>query len=574
MQEDDDSEMHLPSPGFHQEVVEAVAEEVNHMKEELNDFTEKQNQANMELQVDISDLRLKLVALEEKQKADLEQNTELMKTTVSEECLKMKNDITGKYDTLMTRHSEVINEMVERRKKELAETQQLFDKANKNVFQNDRKMDQMKSLFMKQVNMQKQILESMAILNIVMQQDEEDKKQIALYGLTLSGKLPRSQLRKTKAEIEENDEKPLLKIDQNCFTCSKSENQTSLKNAFKIACLAYTPKQIAFGGQAFLKEELLTRSMNLIEKSFSDFIFQNREYLNTDRNFNESMDEDTRVSVGTYHPGVMMTSIQDYLAKQFKPIPQSVELKHTLSTHHHNRSSSQPLILPPLASGEGTTFDDRIGLNHSVSRVSFMDNLQHPSSAKKTMLDFDSQRSIHLQMIESKTKALVKEGIFHKLNLDYNISLANGREQMKRASTPLLTGSTSGMVGLNKKKLIMSKIHIDDSKKLRLNQNLDPNLVVAATSVVRASMESHASKADNADANEQQRYGYLTRIQPGYDINYEKQSNVIPQHAQLMQQKRKSININLNNQQSSTGQNFYNNRSSPSPTSPNRSPPI
>lgn len=70
-----------------------------------------------------------------------------------------------------------------------------------------------------------------------------------------------------------------------------------------------------------MKEELLTRSMNLIEKSFSDFIFQNREYLNTDRNFNESMDEDTRVSVGTYHPGVMMTSIQDYLAKQFKPIP-------------------------------------------------------------------------------------------------------------------------------------------------------------------------------------------------------------------------------------------------------------
>lgn len=100
----------------------------------------------------------------------------------------------------------------------------MFDKANKNVFQNDRRMDQMKSLFMKQVNMQKQILESMAILNIVMQQDEEDKKQIALYGLTLSGKLPRSQLKKTKHEIEENDEKPLLKIDQNCFTCSKCEN--------------------------------------------------------------------------------------------------------------------------------------------------------------------------------------------------------------------------------------------------------------------------------------------------------------------------------------------------------------
>lgn len=67
-------------------------------------------------------------------------------------------------------------------------------------------------------------------------------------------------------------------------------------------------------------------------------------------------------------------------------------------------------------------------------------------------------------MIENKTRALVKEGIFHKLHVDYNMSLIKGREQMKRASTPLLQGSNSAMMSLNKKKLIMSKIHIDDSK--------------------------------------------------------------------------------------------------------------
>lgn len=51
----------------------------------------------------------------------------------------------------------------------------------------------------------------------------------------------------------------------------------------------------------------------------------------------------------------------------------------------------------------------------------------------------------------------------HKLNLDYNLQLASGREQIKRAQTPLLSGNGS-MIGLNKKKLIMSKVHVDDSK--------------------------------------------------------------------------------------------------------------
>ena len=90
---------------------------------------------------------------------------------------------------------------------------------------------------------------------------------------------------------------------------------------------------------------------------------------------NESMDEETRISVGTYHPGVMKTSIQDYLAKQFKPLSHTVDLKPSLSMHNQNRSSSQPLILPPLASAvDANTFDDRVGITHSISRVSFMDN--------------------------------------------------------------------------------------------------------------------------------------------------------------------------------------------------------
>lgn len=153
-----------------------MAEEVNYVKEALLDLTEKQNQTSMEQQIQITDLRQKVLELEDKQKADSLWANDFMKTTVGESCQKVRSDITGKYDCLMERHSDVINEMVERRKRELAETQQLFDKANRNVQRNDRRMDQMKGLFAKQVSMQKQILESMAILNIVMQQDEEDKK--------------------------------------------------------------------------------------------------------------------------------------------------------------------------------------------------------------------------------------------------------------------------------------------------------------------------------------------------------------------------------------------------------------
>ncbi len=65
-----------------------------------------------------------------------------MKIAVHEECEKIKDSIISKYDGTMTRHTEIINDMVERRKKELAESQFLYDRANANVSRYDKRMSQ------------------------------------------------------------------------------------------------------------------------------------------------------------------------------------------------------------------------------------------------------------------------------------------------------------------------------------------------------------------------------------------------------------------------------------------------
>lgn len=45
-----------------------------------------------------------------------------MKTTVAEECAKTKAEVYKKYDDMMNRHNDVIEEMVRSRKRELAES--------------------------------------------------------------------------------------------------------------------------------------------------------------------------------------------------------------------------------------------------------------------------------------------------------------------------------------------------------------------------------------------------------------------------------------------------------------------
>jgi hypothetical protein len=65
--------------------------------------------------------------MEETHKTDNAATIELMKAKMKEEGERVRFDIMLKYDALMHRHTEIINDMVDRRKKELAETQFLFD---------------------------------------------------------------------------------------------------------------------------------------------------------------------------------------------------------------------------------------------------------------------------------------------------------------------------------------------------------------------------------------------------------------------------------------------------------------
>lgn len=78
---------------------------------------------------------------EEKLRADMLQQEESLKIFLHQETEKIKDSILKKYDNLMARHSEIINEMVDRRKKELAESQFLYESAKTNMAKYETRMN-------------------------------------------------------------------------------------------------------------------------------------------------------------------------------------------------------------------------------------------------------------------------------------------------------------------------------------------------------------------------------------------------------------------------------------------------
>ena len=98
--------------------------------------------ANQELLDEIIETKQIAADSEEKLREEILAKDEVMKIAVHEECEKIKDSINSKYDGTMTRHTEIINDMVERRKKELAESQFLYDRASANVSRYDKRMSQ------------------------------------------------------------------------------------------------------------------------------------------------------------------------------------------------------------------------------------------------------------------------------------------------------------------------------------------------------------------------------------------------------------------------------------------------
>ena len=57
----------------------------------------------------------------------------------------------------------------------------------------------------------------------------------------------------------------MIKLDKACMSCS-NQNNPILKSAFKMACLAYQPKPIEFGGQKISKDVMANNNKAFIEK--------------------------------------------------------------------------------------------------------------------------------------------------------------------------------------------------------------------------------------------------------------------------------------------------------------------
>ena len=56
----------------------------------------------------------------------------------------------------------------------------------------------------------------------------------------------------------------MLSIDKNCYSCSG--NNSSIVNAFKMACLAYFPSPVLYKGSVFAREVLLTMQARLMKQ--------------------------------------------------------------------------------------------------------------------------------------------------------------------------------------------------------------------------------------------------------------------------------------------------------------------
>lgn len=135
-----------------------------------------------------------------------------------------------------------------------------------------------------------------------------------------------------------------------------------IKNAFKMACIAYHPKPFNYGGKQFEKGSLLERSLSMIEQSFETFVQNNSKQLGYEQS--------------GQHP--LVCSVQDYLARQFSStktdsvldVPTaSVQLKHELSMRLPAiRHQSQTSLREPV---------ERLSTSNLKQRqISFFDQLE------------------------------------------------------------------------------------------------------------------------------------------------------------------------------------------------------
>lgn len=88
------------------------------------------------------------------------------------------------------------------------------------------------------------LLNFSSVLNHIVIQDEIDRQGITLYALQSNGNANNRNGAQTRPTVQLNSE---------CLNC-ESKNKAVITQAFKMACLSYSPSQIRIDEQSFSRE--------------------------------------------------------------------------------------------------------------------------------------------------------------------------------------------------------------------------------------------------------------------------------------------------------------------------------
>ncbi len=73
------------------------------------------------------------------------------------------------------------------------------------------------------------------------------------------------QMSSILTEDPKDKSKAVIGLENNCFTCSKTENNREVIKAFKMACLTYTPGRVEFEKLTYSREELIAAKQLLMD---------------------------------------------------------------------------------------------------------------------------------------------------------------------------------------------------------------------------------------------------------------------------------------------------------------------
>ena len=68
-----------------------------------------------------------------------------------------------------------------------------------------------------------------------------------------------------QADEPKEKRNPVIGLESNCYTCSKTENNREVLKAFKMACLSYKPAKVEFNKLFYSRGELIESKQLLVD---------------------------------------------------------------------------------------------------------------------------------------------------------------------------------------------------------------------------------------------------------------------------------------------------------------------